>query len=580
MIADPLALLATVCCPSATLQEVYCQETPPRRVSPPLPQLFTKTCPNSQLDQQYSSSSSLSSAEHLSSMATGQGAVRLPPCASLYAASGCDRARLAPTVAKSEVGGGQSPRQLNARDEAPAASTSPNMVSGASLAHYALAPVGSLSAQHVAEDRTDPAVGGPSHPSAHLLALATSANPPLPAQSHQHSDRTTLHSPRPRQRSVPDVAAMMLYPHRFFPNVLCDSPSPPTSRGDPGAPSQGSHPIHGTSGTAGGAVASVPIAAQAPSARRRTSTPLAPAPDQVPRLSPSAAADSATRRMIQCKGPGPERGASPPPSLDVSASRPGATTSASQSASEAPLGESKPDLERAISASLSAQDELADDGGAASGSQGEGPSGGDRSSGGSTGSKARKELKGSKRAEQNRAAQRAFRERKEQKLRSLQELVSRIPEFEDKLASLSSHCSALEADRAAFLSERQSFANERASWDRERRCLLGEIDALRRVLHAEKAQMPAMMVDATPVGPLSPRSGSGGHSAEATPSPRSASRALCYAPVTSRGVVETIYPDAIVAWPTADPKARPEVKREAPDDFHTSHEAKRAHLTL
>jgi FtsZ-binding cell division protein ZapB len=166
--------------------------------------------------------------------------------------------------------------------------------------------------------------------------------------------------------------------------------------------------------------------------------------------------------------------------------------------------------------------------------------------------------------------------------RSLQELVGRLPEFEEKLASLSAHCASLEADRSSLLAERQLFINERASWDRERRCLLGEIDALRRVLNVEKATSvgvgvmppvvrPASAGGATSVGPLSPKSGSGSHSADASPSPR----ALHYdAPLASsdhrRASTSgsgSLQPSMVPVSAPSEVPLRNEVKREAPDDF-------------
>lgn len=159
---------------------------------------------------------------------------------------------------------------------------------------------------------------------------------------------------------------------------------------------------------------------------------------------------------------------------------------------------------------------------------------------------------------------------------SLQELVGRIPEFEEKLASLSAHCASLEADRSSLLAERQSFINERASWDRERRCLLGEIDALRRVLNVEKATSmggmipgvgPASAAGATCVGPLSPKSGSGSHSADASPSPRP----LHYHAPTSdhrrASTSESFQPTTAPLSASSEAPLRNEVKREAPDDF-------------
>ncbi|GAA5867830.1 hypothetical protein JCM3774_005872 [Rhodotorula dairenensis] len=510
---------------------------------------------------------------------TATHAVRLPPCASLYASTSAvsvPRPSRAGDAAKSE----SEDATLVAKFAPPAPQPAPGPTCSASLAHYALGPTSSVpsSALRLGEARPRTSAGEPSHPS--LSAAAATAHSLVPPSSalaqpdlHARTAAAVASSPRARQRSLspasqPSAAETTAKPPRSLDNLLAT-------------------PRHGLVNASQWTVpwglytaASTTLNNAPPTHRVAPSTaPSSPGRSSISGLSAFSAPEHGTQFAASPPYAGSTTVSAPYPPTDPREPAPVTLHGGTASGSARQLGdalcststEPKPPIGRAVSASLSAQEEVVDDSGAASGSQGEGYPCQDK-----IGGKPKKELKGSKRAEQNRAAQRAFRERKEQKLRSLQELVARIPELEDRLASVSAHCSALEADRAAFLAERQSFANERASWDRERRCLLGEIDALRRVLSVEKpvstttlpaaaAPVPSAMA---PVGPLSPRSGSGGsHSAETSPSPS----ASALAPQTTL--------PRTVDRPPSPSTVGSAVKREVPDDFDPPrHPSKRIDL--
>lgn len=627
MTADPLSLLATACCTPA----------PPEAV----PRIATGTasafCGSSSSSPKSTTQLGSRSPRHSATMSAtttpATAAVRLPPCASLYAAGGGSAA----FAAKSESeDGGLAP--FPSPNHAPTGSASP-----ASLAYYALAPshCGAVNGPRLGEEGTA-ATGEPSH-----LPLSTANHLPASASAElvqlDVPTRTTTLSPRARQRpssptSVPRSAAAEPtgakppYPHRSFANLLAIPQQHDLAAhhswsglqaGQAGSTVQSGNGGRTSSSSPRPSISGLPQGAQA------TSLALAD-----PSKPTSAGGNASVFANVAPYPPTPPE----PTSATLHGLLPSSVSAAASSSypgDSRPSSASNPSLERCVSVTLSTQDELADDSGAASGSQGEGSASCQDKAGG----KPKKELKGSSaylvflwklviwekltgspssaqsalsRTEQRNELSASERSKSfgtysflfasvsanswtadrcihRRENRSLQELVSRIPEFEEKLASLSAHCASLEADRSSLLAERQAFLNERASWDRERRCLLGEIDALRRVLNVEKASvgvgmMPPVVGPAPSVGPLSPKSGSGSHSADASPSPRPSHYDAPLATSSDHRRASTSgsgsFQSSSMAPPSAYPEAplRNEVKREAPDDFGGQPPSKRFDL--
>lgn len=437
MSADPLSLLATACC------------TRP----PTVPRIATGTASAFAASSDSSKTTAHLVARPLSPRHTptmsatttpATAAVRLPPCASLYAAGG----GIAAFAAKSESeDGGLAP--FPSPGHAPTGSASP-----ASLAHYALAPshCGSVNGPRLGEEGTaaaeTAAAGEPSH-----LPWSTANNLPVPASAEVVQPgvpaQTTTLSPRARQRpsspaslhrsaAEPSAGAK---PHSSFANLLAipqqhDLAAHPSWSGLQGG--------HAGSTTAFGndrrtsSASPKPSISGIPEGAQATSHALA----DPSKLTSAGGNPSVFANVAPYPPTPPEPTSATLHGLLPSVSVPNLAATSSSSCypgDSRPSSASKSSLERGVSVTLSTQDELADDSGAASGSQGEGSASCQDKAGG----KPKKELKGSsecsplflcgtvfvfgdidrsssivaERAEQNRAAQRAFRERKEQKLR-------------------------------------------------------------------------------------------------------------------------------------------------------------------
>ena len=384
MSADPLSLLATACC------------TRP----PTVPRIATGTA--SAFDAASSSTSPKTTTQfgsrsprHSTAMSAtttpATAAVRLPPCASLYAAGGGTAA----FAAKSESeDGGLAP--FASPGPAPTGSASP-----ASLAHYALAPTQcvSVNGPRAGEEGTV-ATGEPSH-----LPLSTANHLPVSASAHlvqpDAPARTTTSSPRARQRpssptSVPRIAAEPTAgakPYRSFANLLAN----PQQHDGLAAHHPWSAPHGGHAGS------TAPYASDATSLNGRTSS-------SSPRPSISGIPQGAQATSLALADPSKSSSAGgnasvfanvapypPTPPEPTSATLHGLLPSSVSAAASSYPGDSRPSsasnpsLERCASVTLSTQDELADDSGAASGSQGEGSASCQDKAGG----KPKKELKGS-----------------------------------------------------------------------------------------------------------------------------------------------------------------------------------------
>lgn len=387
---------------------------------------------------------------HTTMTAATTAAVRLPPCASLYASTSTQSGSRPSSVggaAKSEDDATAFAQFALAASPAATGSASP-----ASLAQYALAPATSA-APRLGEARTTAIKttfsGEPSHPSL-SVPRAVVAPPPALAQPDVHARAAAaasaaavaaIPSPRARQRSPSpasqlSVAEPTAKPPRSFDNLLATP-----QHGSVNA-SQWTSPW--TLYTAGPAAAThTPPTHQVAS----STAPSSPGRSSISGLSALSAPDPGAPSEVSP----PYTGSTPafppyPPTPCEPAPAPlygGPPVAPSHQLGDSLFStsaEPKPAIGRAVSASLSQPEDVADDSGAASGSQGEGYPCQDK-----VGGKPRKELKGSseqpvplasyvsdtthhvgiltalldiaERAEQNRAAQRAFRERKEQKLR-------------------------------------------------------------------------------------------------------------------------------------------------------------------
>ena len=381
MTADPLSLLATACCTSAPPIAV------PRIATGTASAFCGSSSSSPKSTTQLGSRSPRPSTTMSATTTPATAAVRLPPCASLYAAGG----GTAVFAAKSESeDGGLAP--FPSPNHAPTGSASP-----VSLAYYALAPshCGAANGPRLGEEGTA-ATGEPSH-----LPLSTANHLPASASTDPVQldvpARTTTLSPRARQRpssptSVPRTAAAEPtgakppYPHRSFANLLA-------------IPQQ--HDLaahHSWSGLKGGQAGST---VQSGTGGRTSSSSPRPSISGVTQCAQAASLALADpSKPIRAGGnasvfanvaPYPPTPPEPTSATLHDGLLPSSVSAAAYPSDSRPSSASNPCLERCVSVTLSTLDELADDRGAASGSQGEGSASCQDKAGG----KPKKELKGS-----------------------------------------------------------------------------------------------------------------------------------------------------------------------------------------